>query len=292
MKNIDDLTIIRRRFFNYRIYFNNFSDINDEKIKAIKQKVKELNNIYNIDDLKKTNILEAYKIILYHLLYNSNIRFDDFDEKVIFVILAMDEKLVILNKYLAANIISIKQIKEATNIHEEVELKFKRKAQIKKYTEDVRNSLGFFENDLLTYEYQFYKKFLVQKKFIQEVNIDYSKKLFDAIIYFKNFNSITKDEFNEVKEKALKYIQNNKDINYTTVIYHLLYQNDILKLKDYKQQFLFLILVIDPELKLLEIYEEECTWKNIEERAKSELNFFDENIIKLEKKFKEKFFNN
>ena len=52
---------------------------------------------------------------------------------------------------------------------------------------------------------------------------------------------------------------------------------------------LFFILAVDPELDYLNIYDDECMWDKIEERIREEKEYFNKDLIFVEKDYCEAF---
>ena len=66
-------------------------------------------------------------------------------------------------------------------------------------------------------------------------------------------------------------------------------QMQLIGLNTFAEQLAFYILVVDPNLDMLRIYEEESMIPNVEERIIEEFGYYNAELIKIEKKFHQRF---
>ena len=69
----------------------------------------------------------------------------------------------------------------------------------------------------------------------------------------------------------------------------MLFQPEILGLNSLDEIIIFFILVIDKDLKLLDIYNEEANWSEIKKLALRKMGFYNPKLLYLEKIYQEKF---
>lgn len=145
----------------------------------------------------------------------------------------------------------------------------------------IINLFGFFSPYLLKYEYYYINN--MDKRLLTNVNKDYSKNFVILAPIVRNFDEITDERFEQIKNQVEIYKSiPNINITYKTCIYNILYQANILELNSMHEKLIFFINAIDPELKLLQIYFEESNYNNIKKRSIDELGFFYKHLIKIE----------
>ena len=121
------------------------------------------------------------------------------------------------------------------------------------------------------------------QRLLINVNKDYSKNFVILAPMVRNFDEITYERFKQIQEQVGLYKEiPNISLTYQTCIYNILYQANILDLNSMQEKLIFFINVLDPELKLLQIYSEESTYNNIKQRAIYELGFYFNCLIKIE----------
>ena len=152
----------------------------------------------------------------------------------------------------------------------------------------VRNKLGFFSEHILNAEKDYYFKFI--NELLTNVTLDNTSYITLLSSSIKDFDDIDDERIEEIKKIALlfTYITDNND-RYTTCIYDIIHQSKLLNLNTLQEKLVFFISTVDPELKFLEIYEEECKAEIIKYRAFIELGFGNNTILKLEKLYKQRF---
>lgn len=284
-KNMN-LDVMRRKFYQYINFFKDFDGITPEMIENIKEDAKSFKEKYLDEYLNKGDILTAYKKAMSILVNNHRL---SFDEKTLYIIFIFDPNLITFKDFIASDIITKKEIKQETNELVKEAMILERESQTDTYMMNVRKQIGFFENDLLKLEKTYFKKFLKDNELIKSVGKDCSSTLVELTTIMNSFKNIDEKKYQELKNKAEEYLRLFPTPDFNTVIYHILNQNNILNLKSIKEQLIFLIMVMDPELKALEIYEEECIWSSIKERCEEEINFYHKDVFKLEKLYAEAF---
>ncbi|HOB25574.1 MAG TPA: hypothetical protein PKG93_00275 [Bacilli bacterium] len=264
------------KLFQYGKNFKYFQDIDEEKLKHIYKEIDLFKGHLDtcLSPFMRSNSL-IYKETLKRVsLYRESL--DTFDEKILFLILMCDPNLVILHS--KKRIISVTKDDLVTAEDPEKEA-LKLCGEKDAWAHECIEKLGFFEQKLAPYEKAYMKKFCNHLE--KNVAADYTYKLMEGIPLNKNYNLKSDDIIN--MQLLVNSFKGDIPNDYKTMLYNLLYQNDIIPVKTKKDIMLFLVLALDPNYSLISIYEEECKIEDIMRRAKVELGFFDPHFIMIEK---------
>lgn len=259
----EDLNLynLEEKIFRDSDSFNGFKNISSDRCKYIE----ELANKFKSTVTGKTK-LEKYVNLVQFLTSGkgrysrneavTNLLFKSFDEVILFYILCCDKDLVAYNNFLFTE--------------------DKTQAEIK-----TRKEIGLCNEKLIKFERALYLS--KNKKLITNVKADFGAYLKVLIRYKHDFRSITKERYNEIKELSKEWIshQNTKYI-YNTLVFNIFFQKELLNLKDSSEILLFLILCLDPNYKLLTIYEEESRINNLKKRIVNEFGIFDTKLFLIE----------
>ena len=270
---------IKNRFYQYAVKTKNMKEITEERLEEVKSDLEVYKERILNGDNKRSPM---YKLDRYYncLRYVDGKRHYTFDEKMAFVINLVDPDCTMYIAYRALDIIPKEEIEAMEDPKEQTAAKLKNDITIGEYQSAMRAELGFYEGRLVKFEEQYYKRFI--KKFIPFAGKDYSDVLFTSQ---HDFSNITTFQYLRVKEKALDYIEKVGQTDPKTIIYHLLFQNNLLRLYTSEEKLLFFIMVYDPELDHLNIYDDECMWDKIEEKIREEKGYFNRNLIIIEKEY-------
>lgn len=278
-----ELIFLKKRLYQHHFQFNNFNNITNEDLKKIEKDITIFKESFN----KRTSLNNKFNfyIQVINALVNQNNTFKTYDEKILFLIKILDpnlEALTIFYKYNFPSLEEIKQI-EKTSPQEALNLIRKRKSDQQTCYNEIKNKLGFFDQELIKYENIYQKKYNSKLSSLQIVKKDFSKEFFKFTTNIKTF-TISPDRLNELEETAKNFISlfSNESL-YTTTIFHALFNSEILNLKTIEEQIIFLILTCDSNLTLLTIYEDESNWRNVKERSLNEVGFFNKELIRIEK---------
>lgn len=277
-------------FYSKNSYFHDLSEITTEKIKEIQE-----NATFFTQEVKKRNKfnqLNNTQSILYQeaIFYVTKDRLKTFDEKIIFLILLLDPELTMLKIYQSINIPSKKAIEKKLISEEKYKLIEERKNKILELEEKIRKQLGFCDINLINYENIYYKKFIKDSKLLKNIEVNLVDELLNFSIFIESFNQITEEDFKRLNNQAQLWISTSiEPQNFKTAAYNILKQRNLLNIKNKEEMLLLFILIIDPELTMLTIYEEESKDEEIAKRAEEELGFYNKNLIYLEKLYKKKF---
>lgn len=282
-RSISDNEKIKYRFFKSSSEYSKFNNISLERIEEIKK---------DIESFKKENINKKFDYLgnsrngeyIEVLCYLSSFKCSNYtyDEKIVFIILMFDPELKFYNIYSNFNIVDLETIKSVETDMEKKELNELRKKQIFNLECEVRRAIGIWDVNLIAYERDYLARVLNNNCFVKNAPNDYSSSLFKKICELDDL-IIGKERFEYVNEKVKEYISSIDRVNYIDLAFHILFQNDILKLRNNKEQLLFFVLAFDPELKVLNIYEDEPTVKKIKERLIMEFGFYNKELIKVER---------
>ena len=214
----------------------------------------KLNYIKTLVELNKPK----YRVVHKEYLEKYNLNFCSNEEFFFFLINALDPNCEIYEYYLQNYNPNIKN--------------------------NIINKYGFYNKDFLYLEKKYISTLL--NKFIFNIKKDYSNILLLLCSYNINFD-IEQERINKIIELSnnWKNIQsyNNKFEYANSCIFNSINHKEFLGLKDETELILFNIFSIDPSFKLLQIYEDECNVKRIEQRSKEEVGIYLRNIIDIEK---------
>ena len=282
---------IRKKLFQRDHMFTYFKNITEEDIRRIDSEIEKYIKRKNFskNDIKKESNLENYVGVLTYLTSpNIHLLLKTYDEKILFLIKYIDPNLIINNTFLQTQITPIEEIDKSETIEEQNYWIHKRHLELKTLENIIREKLDFYEPLLIRYELAYYNRFKKNKELTKNIKIDLLKELIYPNV-ITSFNNISDEDYQRLINKAEIWLSNNEEKDYKTVIFNILKQNEILKLKNIEEKIAFFILTIDPDLKLLTIFEEESRMPNVITRSKEELGFYNETLIKLEKVYQSRF---
>jgi len=269
----------RRKLFSYAKQYNNFKEISSSDIDRIRKKIKIMYGD------KKNNFSDAIEFLAGR---NIHLVFPTYDEKIVFLILAGDPDFLIHDMYLDSKIILEATISQADD-EEKPLLIEKRKRQITDFINRVKSRFGFFDMKILTYESAL-RKIIEKDKLVFDVKYDATTKMMERAQQVHNFDSITDDDIERLKLSGDRWLVETPDTNdYNSLAYNLLTNPKLFNIKTIDEQVLLFIMLFDPELRMLKIYEEESRIPYTEARCIEEIGFFDLNLIRLERKYHDKF---
>lgn len=122
-----------------------------------------------------------------------------------------------------------------------------------------------------------------------------SNKFKYHVFKITSFDSINDDDRKKIKECATKLRERFNSETYPDEYYYRLLfyifggsTYRILKLR-FEERIALVIEVIDPEFDMYKIYEEFCNINDINDEIKRKFSFFDENLIRAEKLYIQRF---
>lgn len=271
---------LQRKFYQYSNNFNHFEKIDNQREQELKDKYS-----YLFDSKSKS--LNTYYNFLSFLVNNIEMHLLSFDERLYLLISYIDPELITFKEYLKSNIKPSKQFEDLT---EQLDYNAKRKIQISLFTSSVHKLLGFCDERLIKYENEFFNKFY-NTELLRNITKDYSATLLQYIVFISNFSSITKERLTELEIIADNWLKTQQSTNvFATSTFNILFQSNLLSLNNLKEQYIFLILVNDRNLKALSIHEEESKIANEKKRCIEELGFYNPDFIKIEQLYHDTFY--
>ncbi|MCM1052520.1 MAG: hypothetical protein NC483_00870 [Ruminococcus sp.] len=265
----------KRKFYSDHKDFKSFENLNNKTTNKIQTTIKIL---FPETEFPKNSSKRYYAVMKYLISTKGDKEFPTYDEKIVFLIEAIDHELSVYY-YLLHN---------GYSPSDEEPLKSKRAQDLINF---IKKTIGVFDSNFLRYEELYFRKFLKVSDIISYVNRDYSTKFFEGFNDIKSFNEINNIPLSFFLKKAEYYIVNCKNPdNPNTLCFNMNNPNSILELWHPLYRAIFFILVIDPELKALQIYIEEYRIPYIKKRMIEEFGFYHENFIKLEKIYRKKFY--
>lgn len=282
------------KFYQRESSSKSFLELSEEQLstlaKYVYKRMEVMSDTFSQKSDRKSK-LELYQSTLQYLT-NSPVYFSlrTFDERIAFLIMMTDPNLVTFKEFLKVDLINISDIDKIENEKEKNSLKKAREHAISSYKSIVREKIGFFDVKLLKYEELFFKRFFNEKELITEVGNNNQDSLMIKAKLLKDFNSISDDRYEELVSVAQTWssLVPERD-NFKVATYSVTNQKKLLGLTNLTEQLALFILMVDSNLDMLKIYEEECTFENIEERIVNNFGYFNKDLIVLERKFHDRF---
>lgn len=297
MYHEENVYILRNRFYSKKNYYNKFMNITSDDLESIKKDSEnfllENQNLLNPSLSTKQNIYEkTFRKIATSNLKNNLI---SYDKKIIFLIMCVDPQLVMYRTYF---LFGLKVGNNLTNILDKESKKLNniRDQKVLRYLRFIENYFGFIDGHLLAFEGDYFEAFVKDKMLMQYVqSLDYLPNIFNLTKFVNSFESISQQRYNDLVNMAIIWEFNNKGLSKTlklgTASFNIIRQAKLLELKSVKEQLIMFILLIDKDLKILDIYENESNFERIEEEIRKEFGFYHKDLIRIEKRFYERFYN-
>lgn len=269
---------LQNRLYSCEFKFNGFKDITDERIKELKNDIKEL--LKNKKYVYQLNPKSArYRDILKLLVNNSTYTFD---EKIAILIIECDPNYVILDNYLNAKLKTTD-----SEIFDDIDTQEEIKAYNLEISDEigkiVRQEIGFYDYRLAAYE-KIYKNKKEKVELEFGINKDYIDNLFSNIDFTK-YDHISDDRLEEIKEEAQEYRKTYTDASLNDLCYQLVSQGKAFKLNNRLEKIIFAIYAFDINLFSLETYYQYCNWEDVKERCIYRLGYFSKSLIEAEAQY-------
>ena len=296
-KNFTSIDYYRTKFYQRENESKNFKELSEIQLSELAKKAyrtQEKMTDFLLQKEKTISNMEKYHKTLQYLT-NPRIYFDlkTFDERLAFLIIMTDPNLVTFKEFLKINLISIAKINKIEDEEKRNNLKNIRTQSIETYKSIVRKKIGFFDIKLLKYEEIFFKKFLNEKELITEICCNNQDIIIIMAKALKDFNSITQERYKELIDISKAWLLLVKEKHNSKIAtYSITNQKKLLGLNTLEEQLALFILLTDSNLNMLRIYEEESTIKNIEERIIEQFGYYNKELLILERKFHDRFYQN
>jgi len=286
------IEIARKRLYANDTKFNNFENIDNAELKRIKELAKQTDTTlfsYLPHHPYLSQKFEKYLAVLQYLgSTNTNNDLPNYDAKIVFLIEAVDPNLTLYKAYLEYPVILKSQIAAEENLAKKFELEHLFKRQNGAIESKIRSKAEFYDVQMLNYEAKYFKKIRCHDELLTNVNHAYFNIFAKRFENSNKFSGISQETNDILCLKAEEYL-GQCEVNLNTLSYQLLFQPEILGLNSLDEIIIFFILVIDKDLKLLDIYNEEAKWTEIKKRALREMSFYNPKLLYLEKIYQERF---
>lgn len=271
--NEQEIMFYNRKFYSNAKGFSQFEFINADIVEKIKNKVMELLP----ERLYPKNSDKRYLQTLKYLTDPKTKKIcDSFDEQILFLILAIDPDLTIYSYFL----------KNGYSLRDPEEI---RRSKANALIDFIIARVGYFDPEFIKFEETFFLKYLKNGDVLSHINKDCSTFL-DLLMTISSFKDISESEYRFISKKAEYYFTVCEDPkSVTTLCFNVNNPNSVLELYSVPYKIIFLIMVIDPDLMALKIYEEESNEERIKERTIQALGFFHEGLAKAEDAFRRRF---
>ena len=292
--SIIPLDSYRTKLFQRERDSKKFLELSEEDLVLLSKKVYKKEEIMDdvlLQGTKKMSNLERYRRTLQYLTSPLiGLEFRTFDEKIAFLIMMVDPNLVTFKEFLKTDLISLEEIEKVADDKEKCRLRNIRSQTISAYEASVREKIGFYDVKLLKYEELYFKRFFGEKELVTEVNSHNQDSFIKRSKLLKDFNSISDERYERLTDLAQIWLSVVPDkFNSKVATYSVTNQKKLLGLNNLAEQLTLFILLVDPNLNMLKIYEEECMIKNTERRTIEEFGYFNMDLIALERKYHDRF---
>lgn len=285
----------RTKFYQKERESKKFQTMDEEQLATVAKKLyrKEEISSNDVNPFQSPRITKLDKYIkVLQYLSNPSIHMEikTFDERLAYLIMAVDPYLVTFKEFLKINLMTIEEITRIKDLKERNRLFDERNQIICEYESTVRDQIGFFDAKLLKYEELFFKRFYNEKELITQVGQHNEDKFLLLSCLIQSFDSISNERYQELVEKAEVWLSMVPE-KYRSKIatYSITNQKDLIGLDTLAEQYAFYILIVDGNLDMLRIYEEESMIPKTEERIQEEFGFYNPSMITLEKLFHSRF---
>lgn len=265
----------RKKFYSNSKEFNFFESLNSN----IKEKINTILTTRFPEEIFPRQSIKRYLSVLTYLMNGKdNTEFMTFDEKIAFLIEAIDPDLSIYYYFLRCGYSTLSPKEEQSKIESDL-IHF------------IESIVGDFDAQFLKYEELYFQRVLKNSSILSYINSDYSSKFFESFKAIRSFQEVREVEFQILSKKADYYRMNCKTPNsVNTICFNMNNPNNVLELWNISYKAIFFISVIDPNLKALKIYAEESHVSQVKKRMVEELGFYHEDFVRLEEMYRRRFF--
>lgn len=283
-------------YFRTKLYqkereFKKFETLSLDDVAKIAKKLYSKQEMNAQSGFYRKDKLTKYMDTLTYLTNPSiHMELKTYDERIIFLIISVDPELEAFKEFLKTNITPTKVINAEQDPKKQQELISQRESEILEMQTRIRNKIGFYDSKLLKYEETYFKRFISSKELITKVNQDNITKLLRIIPLISSFNDISDERYQILQEKAKEWLATtNCENDLFTAAYSCSEQKETIGLNGIIEELIFLVLIGDPELDVLRIYEEESRMDEVERRCKEAFNYYNKDLITLERLYHERF---
>ena len=287
------INTLQRQLHSRSVSFNNFKNITVQEIEdmketiAAKKKFSEANN----KSIDINSGLTNYQNTLRYLT-NPTIsqELKTFDEKILYLILSCDPELLMMETFIGSDITPSSRINDEEDEKKKQQLQAKRKEELDSFANKVRELIGFYDPNLLKYESILHRGLMKKAGLVSDVKTPSLESLLKRTWMVKNINIINNQNLIRLRAIASMWLNEAKDPqDLNSLAYNLQNRYRDLHIYNVEEQIILFILIADPELDLLRIFEEESNYKGIQRRAIAELGFYNKGLINVEQLYHDKF---
>ena len=290
------LEVTKEQFNAKCVAFKNFKGMTQEDVDRIKAKVEHFKKVLCTKAFRRTSYLsnaglDDYTNTLRYLI-NPTIHSElkTFDERALFLILSVDPDLKTIKAFLESEIVPLIDIENAEDSFERAELSNLRREQINDFINKVRKAIGFYDANILKFENVLIQGLFKTEDFASGVKLPSISSIMDRAEKVQNLDVINNMNLLRLKKLVEKWNIEAKDpSDLNSLAYNLLNNYKSLRIFTVEEQVVLFMLVADPDLDLLKIFEEESKVDIIKERALDELGFYGEGFLRVEKLYHNKF---
>lgn len=264
----------KKIFYSSSNEFLSFANLDSKTISKI---IDTISIIFPETEYPRNSLNRYLSVLKYLMNSKENKDFHLYDEKIAFLIQAIDPELSIYWKLLTVGY----------SIQEEEKIKDEKADAIIRF---IEQTVGAFDTQFLKYEEIYFQKVLKDGNIYSHIQQDSSKKFFDSLKLITSFDNVKDIEFQILHKKAEEYLtmcENPQSL--PTLCFNMDNPNSVLELYTIYYKAIFSILVLDPELNGLRIYAEESSIESVRERMIKELGFYHENFGRLEELYRRRF---
>lgn len=288
-----EIEIAKKRIYSNYSKSKGFALIDEAELKRIRDLVKETNETHFSHITYRRNhnkITEKYLAVMRYIgSSNTNGDLPTYDSKIAFLIETLDPSLEMLKIYFEHTFITETQISNEKDDQKKDDMIKSFEIQEGLIENNIRKKLGFFDKNILRYEVKYFKAIRKFDELILNIKHDYFSKMLNLLDSIRDFDGVTKEENERIILRAEDYLSKYGKPALNNLAFQLIWQKELLGLSNFKEVIIFFILIMDKDLKLLDIYNEEAPWDNIENRSMEEFGFYNKNLILLEKDYQERF---
>jgi hypothetical protein len=289
------------RLFQRDSSFENFDSIDEDTYIRVDQEAERFKKY--LPELSKQNSgfsgkLRDYVAILNYLIApNVHFKLKSYDERILFLILTLDPDLNAFYTYIATQfpkkptpIPFVKDTRDETEKKLD-EAEYNDSVAIIKNAmiSSIRDQIGTYDPHIIKYEEAYFNTFVKHISLVSDSKIDYGYFLSFMFNKVENFSSVSQERFEEINEVAQDYLSISDSFDYSTTLFHILRQRDLLHLRNKSEQLLFFILTLDPNLSILKTYSEAGNFGKLFEFMDTEFGFVSHKAWATEEFYRRKF---
>lgn len=254
METINESSVETPELYAKKRQFRQFVRINSES----SRKIDNLMNVF-FDTIRTISATYGNKE---QTLYSSALNFVNsnfyltYDEKIVFLIRLLDPTLkmlsiydeVLSNEQRQINSVPKTRKNMVTSLNKEKEEELKRK---------ITEEFGFYDASLIKYEHIYKNTVLlaIPREKTTNVKINYAKHISKRINLNEIDFQIDSDELEEIIVRANEYLKRYPTPSLNDLVFQLLFESGKLDANSFRNQLIFIMVVLDKDLRYKEIYE-------------------------------------